>query len=153
MIRAATYDDIDRLVEMGKVFFEYTGYSKHGLRYDPQCAAQTMAMLVGSPAHVFLVAEVDGKVEGSAAAVAAPWHLDFRQVVYTEVWWWMNPEKRKTGVAREMLQEMEKGVTDRGGAVLQMAAINNMFVEQLGNFYEKNGYDKADSYWKKRLSG
>src|SRR5262245_59761593 len=143
MIRAATLEDVPRLVEMGRQFREETEY--RDLILDNPAQMQAMAeRLVGGPDSVVLVADNGTTLVGMIGLLLYPHHLSGEATV-GEVMWWQHQEQRGAGV--RLLREAERWAVEQGAVKMQMIAPS----ARIGAFNAKRGYRLMEWAYQKDL--
>lgn len=140
MIRAATLDDIPSMVDMGRHFFEASGYADI-TRYDAESFAQTLTRAMDSTDAVFLVVEKDHLV-GMAGALLYPFYFNLTHRTAQELFWWVEPEHR--GVGSALFDAMTAEIQKRGAESLSMVALETLEPEKVGAFYQKRGFRPSE---------
>lgn len=147
MIRAATRDDIPRIVEMGRAFYAASGYEAIAPASIPSIAG--LAILTMEQG-VMLVAEVNGAVVGMACLFIEPFTFNPSVMVANELAWWIDPEHRGTLLAAKMLDAIECACREREVDVIRMATLENS-PPQAATLYERKGYRRSDSHYTRML--
>ena len=148
LIRDAKHDDIPAIIVMGQRFFDASGYDDL-TDYDEQSAAATFAMLIDSVDGVVLVAEHEGVVVGTAAALVFPFFFNHTHKHAQEFFWWVNDEARGAGV--RLMKELEQKSCNLGAQSLTVAAVASLKAEAVGAVYRRAGFCASDSTYVKRL--
>lgn len=155
MIRDATHDDADALIEMGKAFFDEAGlperFAALGLPDVAFCPQSflTSCEAMGSGLGVMLVAEVDGEVVGMLGAVFAPAPWNFAVALGHEAWWYVRADRRK-GAGVALMKEFEARAAARGVLISGMVAEHSLRGKTVGMLYQAKGYAPAETiYWKR----
>lgn len=144
VIRQATFDDIEAVVELGRNFIAGSQYSAL-IQPDGDAMFQTVRMLVDH--HVVLVLEVpDGPIVGILGIATYP-HLVTGQCCAVECFWWVEPAFRGRGIA--MLRAAEEWARSRGATFIQMVQPHSE--ERLGRVYEHLGYVVTEHQFQKQL--
>ena len=144
MIREATPDDFDAILDMSAKFWLKTQFS------EPFEADHTLNMVKMAYDHGLLaVVENEGVCVGFCAAVKSFILGSTKAVGATELAWWLNPECRggKNGVA--LLLFMEKLVKEQGIKYWTMVSMESSMPEQVGRMYEKLGYVRSETCYTK----
>lgn len=139
-IRSAVMADLSALLEMGKRFFEASGYADIA-RYDAQSFATTLIKAMESEDSVILVAKKDKPV-GMAGALVYPFYFDFNHRTAQELFWWVDPEHR--GIGSQLFDAMIEAVRMKGAQSLSMIALEALEPEKVGAFYMKRGFRPSE---------
>lgn len=132
MIRAATTDDIPRMVELGRAMHaESPAFG--AMRFDADKLAGVIAAAMGSPVGFAMVAERDGEVIGGMVAMAAP-HYFSPDLVACDLALFIQAEHRGGMAAVRLLAAYREWGIGIGAAKVQlgvMAGIEAWMVEAL----------------------
>jgi GNAT superfamily N-acetyltransferase len=146
-VRPATHADIPEIIRMGRAFWAQTPYS--AIPYCPDSIAETcLAMLAN---NLLLMAEVDGKVAGAVGAVASPLYANKSVLVGAELFWWVEPEHRNSGVGKLMLSAIEDAARAAGVYRFSMMAFDDIEVEKAAAIYSRVGYSPTERSFGKVL--
>lgn len=144
MIRLATVDDVNGLVEMGLRFVRETGYAKY-LTENPEQLRALLPSLIRLDDALLMVCERDGIVNGVIGALMFTHPLSAEPIV-SELFWWVNPEARGDGV--RLLRSMETWATTKGAKRVQMIAPT----DKVEIFYQRMGYERVEAMYQRSLS-
>jgi GNAT superfamily N-acetyltransferase len=135
-VRLAVEADIPEIVRMGRLFWNQTPY--RDVVYCPDSIAFISQQMMDQ--GLLLFAEVEGKPAGSVGAMASPLYANRTVMVAAELWWWVEPEYRNTGIGKLMLMEMEKAAKEAGVYRFAMMAFEEIELEKAAAVYRKFGY-------------
>lgn len=142
MIRRATLDDRDRLVEMGQRFVAETPYA--GLiAINPERLSASVAGILTNPAGAVFVSGSD-PLTGMIAMLAYDHPFSGERTAF-EVVWWVEPEARGDGV--RLLRAAEQWARDEGITKMQMVAPD----ARVGEFYKRMGYAPVETSYQRSL--
>ena len=142
MIREATIDDIPALVAMGKEFFDLTGLP---IEYDGNSVAQMITNLIKNEDAVVLV---DDEVKSAIAGLVYPFYFNTDILSGNEMFWWVSPEKRGTGL--RLVDKLEDWARDKGADLFQMTCLHEGH-EKIGRYYERRGYMPTEHNYMRAL--
>lgn len=145
MIRPATESDIPALVEMGRRFFDASGYEDI-TEYDPETVTRTFHLLMNG--GVLLVVDSDGVV-GAAGAMVYPFYFNAAHMTGQELFWWVDPEYR--GVGNDLRKALETAVQEKGAKSFSMIALERLNPELVGALYRRAGYRASEHSYIKRF--
>lgn len=149
MIRAAAESDIPALIEMGRRFFQASGYGDLAA-FDRESFTATVQHLMAG-GGVCLVAETDGQVVGMAGALAYPFYFNADHKTGQELFWWLNPEHRGGLLGARLFAGLESWAQDQGCASFTMVALDAVRPEQVGGMYKRRGYRASEHTYIKEL--
>ena len=146
MIRAATVEDIPRLVELGSRSLQDGPYAEM-LKDTPEQSAKLALSVIQSTGGKILVYQTDGgKVAGLLGFLIFP-HYFTQEPTATEIVWYVLPEERNGGAGLKLLWEAEKQAKAMGATRMGFTA-PNADAEKL---YERFGYKKVETTFMKEL--
>lgn len=142
-IREATTADVDALVAMGERFLGSVYARKIHANAD---ALRALSVgLLASPDAVIYVAELAGAVVGMMGLMRYT-HPMSGELTASEVMWWVDPERRGSGV--RLFRVGEAWATQSGVTVIQMIAPS----PEVERFYERVGYEPVERTYQRRLA-
>ena len=147
-IRFATEDDFDRIVEMGRKFWEMTDYAQ--VPYDPDSIRYWCSMMLEQ--QLLLVAEVGGVVVGSVGAISAGLLGNVNYKVASELFWWIEEEYRETGLGVALLKGIEGAAREQGVKFFSMLALNAVNPMKVSELYLRSGYKLTEWNFTKDLN-
>ena len=100
-------------------------------------------------ANLLLVLEVEGRVEGFAAAHLGPLLGNGATLQGLELAYWVNPGARGRG--RDLLRQLERAARQAGAKYLNMVAMESSDPEKAERLYKALGYEKAETIYTKAL--
>ncbi len=143
MIRPATFEDIERLVEMGQRFAAETSY-KDSIEVDPDAIRGTLENLLRSEDAAVLVSGSDATITGMIIVLTYT-HVWSGKPIASELVWWVEPEARGAGV--RLLRAAELWARCKGVEKMQMIAPN----QKVGEFYQRLGYVPVETSFQRSL--
>lgn len=143
MVRRAVKNDIARIVDMGARFIRETGYSGQ-LPENRSKMADLVNRLIEDPNGLVLVATDPSGLIGMLGAIAFK-HPMSDELVASEMFWWIEPETRGSGV--KLLRTAENWASQLGARRFIMIAPT----ERVGQFYERVGYERVETSYQRKL--
>jgi L-amino acid N-acyltransferase YncA len=141
VIRPATFSDIPKMLEMGKRFFEASGYSEIS-EFDRDSLKATFEALLGNESAVVLIA--DGAM---AAALIYPFYFNVNHRTAQEMFWW----SENKGVGSQLLEALIAAGKAKGADSLSMIALERLTPEKVGGIYERRGFRLHERSYIKKL--
>ena len=143
MIRLATLDDVDAVVELGLEFLASSSYARLGTG-DPDAIARLLCTVLE---HGAVLLAVDGdQVVGMIALLIVP-HLFSGETYCDEVAWFVKPAARgRHGIA--LIRAAEGWAMQKGAKMVKMVAPEGSTV---GLLYSRRGYQVIETAYIKVL--
>jgi GNAT superfamily N-acetyltransferase len=148
MVFAANENDLGDMLDMCASFFHESGLSSIA-SYDQESTAKTLATLLDS--GILLVAKRGGRSIGMVGAVVYPLYFNHDHIAAQELFWWVSPHQRNTGVGRDLLLALEKSAAGLGVESLSMISLEAKNPQEVGEFYQSNGFNLTEHSYYKRL--
>jgi GNAT superfamily N-acetyltransferase len=142
VIRPANDSDLDWILSEGKNFFDASGYGRI-CTYRPADLTRT---LVNAP-----IVLVDDQHRGMAAALVFPAFFDAQTLMAQELFWWVSPEHRGSGVAIDLLKAVEAHAKAMGCKALLMLSIDSLDGKRVAQIYRRHGYRPAERLFMRKL--
>jgi len=141
MIREAEISDLPEIIRMGVLFADSLG-----IPFDLETTIETAEKVMTSDDSVLLVD--DGAM---AAAVTYPLFLNKDIIIAQELLWWVDKDKRGTGVGRDILEALEEWARIVGADKLTMIAMHDTSPDFIDQVYLSNGYEPFEKTFVKVL--
>ena len=141
MLRLATKDDLELLVEMGRKFISSTGYAA----YADETRMKELAedFLTADPSQKIVLLYED---KGMLGGVVTPFLFGTVKIA-TEVVWWVDPDHRKSEIGMKLLEAFEFWAKKVGCGLISMVGLD----DNLDKFYVRNGYRLSERAYVKEL--
>lgn len=137
MIRAATHDDIPRLVELGQLLHDTSSYATSGI--NPEKVAKLLGQLIDGLGVVF-AAEVGGEVVGGfAGAITEQWFSD--DLIAFDYSLFIEPSKRQGLTALKLVLAFQNWAKAKGAKEIRMGITTGMNVEGTSRLYRHLGFE------------
>jgi N-acetylglutamate synthase-like GNAT family acetyltransferase len=149
MVRDATAEDEDAVLEMARQFVAFAPYADTFTATDEELRMTISQFIMSAKSFV---AEVDGKVVGMLAAVLTPvWYAPSHKAA-VELAWWVDPAHRKGMSGIRLVQAFEKWAKEQGASMVSMS---NLEVDDNGlvaNMLNRFGYRMSEQTHSKRIN-
>ena len=142
MIRPANDTDREWIAAEGKRFFDASGYGEV-CEYNGDDLMRTLERVQ--------IVLVDDQRRAMAAAGLFPAFMDSRSLMAQELFWWVSPEHRGSGVAIELLEAIESAAKRMGAKALLMLCIDHLDGERVAEIYKRRGYRAAERMFMRKL--
>jgi len=147
MIRLATYDDFDAILDMCEEFWGHTQFEEPFERDH----AEKMVQL-SFDQGLLLVAD-DGGVFGVIFAIKSPLIGSTKAWTATEIAWWVNPKKRGKLAGVQLIAHLERLCIEQEVRYLNLAYMQSSMPDTVRKLYEKLGYKLQETLYTKVLYG
>lgn len=94
---------------------------------------------------------VDDQRRGMAGAAVFPAFMDEQTLLAQELFWWVAPEHRGSGIAIELLDAMEAAARAAGAKALLMLCIDRLEGKRVAQIYQRRGYAPAERTFVRKL--
>lgn len=148
IIRNSIQADYPALIEIGHKFFEFNAYRQYS-HIDELSLLRTFHQLASN--HVLLVAEVGGKLIGTAGAFIAPLYWNHDHLQGLEAFWWIDPEHRGGGAGSLLRQHLQSAAEAKGVRFWNMIALKESMHDEVCVQYEKAGMTHVETVYMKVL--
>jgi GNAT superfamily N-acetyltransferase len=139
-IRPATMDDLPHILRMGYAFWQQTGATH--IPWDVVSVEQLVQRLIEDENSLLLMA---GTV-GMTAAIVYPHYWNNAYIVGQEVFWWIDPEYRRTKLGLELFRALEQWAKERAHS-FTMIALETSQPERMARFYQASGYKPLEIHF------
>ena len=151
MLRMATPEDTERVLELSMNFFEAAK-----LPYGEVNEAKARNVIEHcrsplEPTSVLILWEEQGKVQGLLAGQLTETLLNTDKVA-TELIWWVEPEYRKGEAGKALLGAFEYWAEWNNCRYVQMIGLQNEYSKTLDRYYRKEGFHIAETTYIKELN-
>jgi hypothetical protein len=141
IIRKATIDDLDQIVEMANRFI---AFAPHGslIKHTTDDIVNTVRLLLES--GIIFVIDVDGKAVGILAAMmTSVWYSPSTKVAH-EMMWWVNEEHRGTIASIKLIKAYENWAQENGANLIAMCDLVIEGQEPVGTTLNRLGYEMSE---------
>ena len=142
MIRMATYDDLPELLRMGEEFFNHSGYTDSG-EFNVKLVIDVLSSLIENGTLLI----TDG---GMIGWMVTPMYMTGEPMA-SELFWWVDEDKRTSGVGRDLLKTMERLVEADGINIINMVSLEAMDGQRVGALYASLGYKLKEYTYSRRI--
>jgi len=140
-IRKATTEDIPVLVEMGA---EFAAYAPYPVEYSKDAASTFLRALIDGGIGVVFVGCEEGVIVAYLAGAVYPLWYAANTCVAGEIAWWVDPDYRTGGMARELVRSFEGWAADKGAAFVSISDINVSGEFSVGSYFTRLGYKTTE---------
>lgn len=149
MIRPASLDDCEVIVDLGEGFFTEAGWQDIADYVREDCL-RSLQFLATDETGILLVAEEDGEIVGMAGGLVSPLYFNLSHKTGQELFWWIKPGQRGAAGLR-LIDALEQSARARGCTSWAMIALDHIDPERTAKIYERRGYRPSERTYIKRL--
>ena len=144
MIRLATVDDITELLRMSESFFNASGYGKV-TTFNREDSKSVLLSLIEQETIL-----TDG-LGGMIGFLVFPMFMNTSYMLSQELFWWVDPGKRKSSFGIGLLKAAEKQSKLKGANSMIMLSINDLDGSKVNGIYERLGYKRQEQSYMREL--
>lgn len=148
-IREAVAADLEHVLALARNFFAATSYADI-IDFDDQSFIGTFNHLIQG-GGVCLVGEMDGQILGFTGAMAYPFYFNANHKTGQELFWWVEPQARGSGLGSHMFKALEQWARDQGCKTFSMIALDSLRPEAVAKVYRRSGYLPSEHSYIKEL--
>jgi len=139
IVRDATESDLAALEQIGREFTAAAGMPD----IDPESLRATLTGLITEQSGILKVAD-NGAVTGALGALIFPHYWNAGEIVCQELFWWVFPKFRGSSAGMKLLTAVEASAKQKGAKRMMMLCLDAVNGEQVGQMYERLGYQPQE---------
>ena len=144
MIRLATLEDMSQLLRMGEAFFDASGYGDI-TTFNKDDSEKLLTKLIDEG---WLLTDGESALLGF---VVFPMFMNNDTIIAQELFWWVDEDKRKTGVGIEILKKAEDIAREHGATTMMMLSLKKLDGEKVNKLYKSLGYEEREQSYMRLL--
>ena len=149
IVRAATADDAEAILEMGARMHEEGAYAF--LPFERDKVRALIAEYLGNPQECcLLVADEDGVLVGMVAGFLSDYFF-CNETIASDNLLYVDREHRGRPAAARLLRSFRKWAVARGARELCLGISTSVETERTGEFYRRMGLTRIGAIYKQRL--
>jgi GNAT superfamily N-acetyltransferase len=137
-VRPATAFDLDAYTDLLAEFHAASPMADVAV-YDPVKTRAFLAASLENSDILLLVGELDGEIVGVTSCLLYPLYFS-QSTVGQELWWWLTPKARGSGIGKMMFQEIEAWTKNKGATALFMIALEDERATAMEKVYFRAGF-------------
>lgn len=145
MIREATQEDRELVLELARWFMRTSSYSQF---QGPPAQLEQLFLLVLEHGVIYVSEDQGGELDGFIALVAVP-HPFNGEFYAEEVAWFVRPDRRGGSTGPRLLAAAEEWTRQKDLFALKMSA--PVDTPTVGRFYQRSGYEAIETAYMKRV--
>jgi GNAT superfamily N-acetyltransferase len=149
-VRQATAADLDAYVKLLDHFHEAS--PMRGVApYDPDGIRAFLSASLENSNILLLVGELDGQIVGVTSCLLYPLYFSPGYQVAQELWWWLTPEARGSGIGQAMFKAIEAWAREKNARALFMIALEDERAAAMEKVYFRAGFRPLERTFIKEL--
>lgn len=141
-MKIATIEDLPELLEMGMKFISTTGYAEYS---NEETVSNLLTTILTGEKNVMIVLLEPGV--GMLVGMSSPFVFG-NHLLASEIGWWVNEDKRKSGIGVQLMEAFEYWAKNVAGCTLiTLTSLD----DKVGKLYEKKGYKLYERAYMKEL--
>jgi len=149
IIRRATEKDLDKYHDLLDDFHKASPIHNIAL-HDPIKTREFLKTALQNDDIILLLGELNDEIVGVTACML--YTLYFSQyVVGHELWWWLTPTARGSGVGKALFDGIQKWAKDKGANALFMIALEDDRAKGMEKLYSRAGFKPLERTFIKEL--
>jgi GNAT superfamily N-acetyltransferase len=150
-VRPATVADLDAYVELLSNF--HNASPMRGVAdYDVAGIRAFLTASLENANILLLVGELDGKIVGVTSCLLYPLYFSPNYHVAQELWWWLTPEARGSGIGQAMFKNIENWARLKNARALFMIALEDERAAAMEKVYCRAGFRPLERTFIKELT-
>lgn len=146
IVRDAEVKDIERLVELGELFFNQTILSNFNIEYDPESIRTLVETFIKNDNTAVIVLEADDKVVGAMMGMIVPLYFNNDVLAAQQFSWFVIPEYRSIS-SLKLLYAFESWAVGKGVKIIFSGAKRNNEFEGMDKMMKRKGYFELESVY------
>mgnify|MGYP000918724954 CR=1 FL=1 len=142
MIRNATHEDVNRMVELGALMHAESKFRAYS--FDPWKLAATIGALIDGEDGIAIVAEEDGEIVGGFIGFLSE-HYFGRDKASYDLALFLQPEHRVGTLAMRLIRAYIKVAKEKGASEVVIANSTGVAKERVARLFEHAGF-KHDGF-------
>lgn len=137
-VRRANAFDLDAYTDLLAEFHAASPMAKVA-EYDPVKTRAFLAASMENSDILLLVGELNGEIVGVTSCLLYPLYFS-QSTVGQELWWWLTPKARGTGIGQKMFRAIEDWTKEKGATALFMIALEDERAATMEKVYFRAGF-------------
>lgn len=147
MIREATLDDVDGILDLGNEFFVSSSWSVY-IEWEGMLLREVVRTMITDARFIAIVAEINGELVGMLGAEIGPLGLSSTVVAQERCWFVTNAHR--LGVGHKLVLKLEALAKAKGAEYTMLARLESS-PEGIDDYFDKTGYSPIEHTYIKRI--
>lgn len=150
IVREAVEADLPIYVQLSADFHAASPMQRV-CKFDPEGFKEFVVIAMSNPDICILVAELNGEIVGITGGIIYPLYFSPSHKVAQELWWWLTPAARGSGVGNKMFKHLQLWSKERGAKTIFMIALEDERAEKMEKVYCRAGFEPMERTFMKGI--
>ena len=150
IVRDATPDDMPVYLQLSADFHAASPMQRV-CEFEPEGFKEFVLNAIDNPDICILVAELNGEIVGITGGIIYPLYFSPSHKVSQELWWWLTPAARGSGVGNKMFKHLQLWSKERGAKTIFMIALEDERAEKMEKVYCRAGFEPMERTFMKGI--
>lgn len=119
--------------------------------FEPEGFQEFVLGAMDNPDICILIAELNGEIVGITGGIIYPLYFSPSHKVAQELWWWLTPAARGSGVGNKMFKHLQLWSKERGAKTIFMIALEDERAEKMEKVYCRAGFEPMERTFMKGI--
>jgi hypothetical protein len=150
-VREATEADLSEYVKLSADFHAASPMQRV-CQFEPEGFKEFVINAINNPEICILLAELNGEIVGITGGIIYPLYFSPSHKVSQELWWWLTPAARGSGVGNKMFKHLQLWSKERGAKTIFMIALEDERAEKMEKVYCRAGFEPMERTFMKGIA-
>jgi len=150
IVREAVEADLPIYVQLSADFHAASPMQRV-CQFEPEGFKEFVLAAIDNPDICILLAELNGEIVGITAGIIYPLYFSPSHKVSQELWWWLTPAARGSGVGNKMFKHLQLWSKERGAKTIFMIALEDERAEKMEKVYCRAGFEPMERTFMKGI--
>jgi hypothetical protein len=150
VVRKAVEADLPVYVQLSADFHAASPMQRV-CEFEPEGFKEFVIGAMNNPDICILAAELNGEIVGITGGIIYPLYFSPSHKVAQELWWWLTPEARGSGVGNKMFKHLQLWSKERGAKTIFMIALEDERAEKMEKVYCRAGFEPMERTFMKGI--
>ena len=150
-VREATEADLSEYVKLSADFHAASPMQKV-CEFEPEGFKEFVLAAIDNPDICILLAELNGEIVRITGGIVYPLYFSPSHKVSQELWWWLTPAARGSGVGNKMFKHLQLWSKERGAKTIFMIALEDERAEKMEKVYCRAGFEPMERTFMKGIA-
>jgi len=150
IVRDAVEEDLPIYLQLSADFHAASPMQRV-CEFEPEGFKEFVLGAMDNPDICILAAELNGEIVGITGGIIYPLYFSPSHKVAQELWWWLTPAARGSGVGNKMFKHLQLWSKERGAKTIFMIALEDEKAEKMEKVYCRAGFEPMERTFMKGI--
>jgi len=150
-VREATDADLSEYLKLSADFHAASPMQRV-CEFEPEGFKEFVLAAIDNQDICILLAELNGEIVGITGGIVYPLYFSPSHKVSQELWWWLTPAARGSGVGNKMFKHLQLWSKERGAKTIFMIALEDERAEKMEKVYCRAGFEPMERTFMKGIA-